>query len=191
MGALCHLASANGSVNTNASATANISLGVASSLATKLAECLPWYDAICLITTGQSISTDLVLDNDIFKKSKDKYGTACTNLKTNYNCGTACDARNKVLIEEMKPLVYDFWPKTSIWSDIKSSFKNIADKASDWFKNTFSRRLVGTDSYQVLLTVNNDGTNLVTLGENSGVELQEASEVIFKVVLLGLINLFV
>lgn len=57
----------------------------------------------------------------------------------------------------MKPLVYDLWPKQSIWDDMKSSFKNIADKTADWFKNTFSRRLVGTDSYKVLLTVDSTG----------------------------------
>ena len=81
MGALCYLASAKGDQNTNTSSATFIQIGVTTSIGAKLAECLPWYDVLCLTTTGQSISTDLVLDDDVFKKNSAKYGTACANLK--------------------------------------------------------------------------------------------------------------
>ena len=50
-------------------------------------------------------------------------------------------------MEEMKPLVYDVWPEQSMWDSIKDKFSDIADKASEWFKNTFGRRLVGNSNY--------------------------------------------
>lgn len=52
MGALCHLASANGDQNTNTSSTSNVTINVTSALGSKLEACLPWYDALCLTTTG-------------------------------------------------------------------------------------------------------------------------------------------
>lgn len=173
---------------TTSSAT-SIQIGVTSDIASKLVECLPWYDALCLTTTGQSVSTDLVLDDDTFKKNSEKYGTACANLKSNYSCGTACDIRNQVLIEQMLPLVYDIWPTQSIWDNIKTSFSSIANKTADWFKNTFSRRLIGTSTYPAKLTVNSTGANLVTLGGNSGQDLKEANLSILSCALIGFILL--
>lgn len=81
MGALCHLASANGDQNSNTSVATSLTLQVTSTVGAKLNECLPWFDAVCLITTGQSISTDLVLDNETFKKSTKTFGSACAALK--------------------------------------------------------------------------------------------------------------
>lgn len=60
------------------------------------------------------------------------------------------------MVEQMKPLIYDFWPEISVWENIKDSVGNAIGKGVDWFKNAFSRRLVGTGNYPVLLML--DGT---------------------------------
>lgn len=42
----------------------------------------------------------------------------------------------------MKPLNYSIWPEMTVWNSIKDGFSSITGKATDWIKNTFSRRLL-------------------------------------------------
>lgn len=138
---------------------------VTDEIKTYLESCLPWFDALCLTGSGISISQDVVLTDDLFRKNANLYETACKNLKAAYACTAPCTERTRIMAEEFKPLVLNLWPDTTVWNTILDSFKNIASKTSDWFKNTFSRRLLGSSTYTVLLKIDNtNGVKLVTYG---------------------------
>ena len=47
----------------------------------RLDKCLGWYDSLCLLTSGLSISQDIKLSNDIFMGNFEKFGAVCENLK--------------------------------------------------------------------------------------------------------------
>lgn len=101
MGAICVTSSAFGTDMTSANTNGIFLLTHLTEVGTKLELCLPWYDALCLTGAGISISEDISLDDSIFKKNSADYLTPCTNLKNAYNCGTSCDERKRVLIEDM------------------------------------------------------------------------------------------
>lgn len=146
MGAACLAASAKGT-NHSTSGSGNIVFLVTDELKDSLDKCLPWFDALCLIGAGVSISQEVVLTDSLFRKNAAAYETPCKNLKAAYNCGTSCAERTRIMAEDIKPLVLDLWPESSFWTNILDSFKNIASKTTEWFKNTFSRRLIGSSSY--------------------------------------------
>lgn len=98
-----------------------------------LEECLPWYDALCLTGTGNSISQDISLNDQIFKKNS-KYGEACEQLKRNYVCKEDCSKRQTILIEQMMPLSYDIFPEISTWNGFMTGIQSIATQTKDWFK---------------------------------------------------------
>ena len=102
-----------------------------------LDECLSWYDALCLVETGQAISTQVVLDDDLFKKNSEKYANACATLRAQYSCSGDCQERWVTLIEGMRPLDDDIFPDKSFWENLKSKFSDMTDKVKDFFKDKF------------------------------------------------------
>lgn len=145
MGALCVMSS-NKATTSSTPITGGISINANQAVYKKLTDCLSTYDVLCLVTTGQSISEDLVLDNDLFKKKSAQYGSACATLKAKYNCTSNCLDYEKVFIEQIPPLSYDFFPVGTFWDTMTSNFNTILNNVQNWFKNTFSRRLVGTNN---------------------------------------------
>lgn len=146
MGAACVAASGKATTLTT-SGTNNLTVLVTDEVKAQLDMCLPWFDALCLVGAGVSISQEVVLTDALFRKNATVYETPCKALKAAYSCGTSCAERTRILAEDLKPLVYDFWPESTFWSNILDSFKNIASKTTEWFKNTFSRRLLGSTSF--------------------------------------------
>lgn len=116
------------------------------------------------------------MTDSLFRKLANKYETVCKNLKAAYTCTAPCTERNRILVEDIKPLVYDIWLESSLWTSIKDSFKNIASNVKNWFKDTFTRRrLLGSSSYEVILKLDNaNGEKLITQGKSSGINLKDA-----------------
>lgn len=79
------------------------------------------------------------------------------------------------------PLSYDIFPEKTLWDNIKDGFSTISDKASQWFKNITSRRLLGTHTYSVELKASTTGAPLVTNGNTSGIAVTEASGMILAI----------
>lgn len=173
MGSICLLASGLAQENTSTVSGGLDVLSNTTEVGTELNACLPWYDALCLTGTGISISEDLELTDDTFKKNAEKYRAPCELLKSRY--ATDNDLRKEALINNMLPLDPSIFPQKTIWDSIKGSFTDIAGKTKDWFKDTFSRRLLGSTTFQVKLKAQNDGSKLVTYGKVSGVPLKDAN----------------
>ena len=201
MGTLCHLVSGNGSANTSTSSGGITVTVVKEKVGKSLDSCLGWYDGLCLTGTGQSISEALVLDDAAFKKNSD-YTNLCENLKTNYACAstTDCNAHYDALIA-MKPLDLAIFPESSFWDTLLSSFNDLKDKASNWFKDTFGsieapvsvkegRSLLGSSTYVVSLTGATTGVDVVALGVDSGIDTPAPSSVGVLQVLVASFILF-
>lgn len=90
---------------------------------------------------------------------------------------------------DLNPLDGNFWPEYTFWSKVSQSFTSIASKATDWFKKTFSRRLLDVNgSIKVTMEANEVGEDLYVIGMDSGVETREAASKIIE--MLSLSTLF-
>ena len=88
----------------------------------------------------------------------------------------------------MNPLDILIWPEISFWDKIQSRFSDIASKSTEWFKSTFTRRLLKTSTeFKLSMEANDVGENLFIIAKDSGVALKEAGVKNLKILLLTLV----
>lgn len=184
-GVTCYLAS--GDASNNTSVGANISVNVnRTQVGSHLEACLDNIDLICLMSTGVAISSSMTISEAMFLSKQAEYKSSCEKLRDNYSCDTEeCKtARYDTIINIFfKPYNYSFFASVNAFADISDLLNDLADDISDWFENTFSRRL--QEGSNVETKSDSDGTDAKKHGENSNVEKVEKGSYILSAVILA------
>lgn len=185
-GITCYVASGDASTYSTVDASGNVTVQVnGTTVGAYLENCLSTIDAVCLLTAGISISSDVTVSDSAFLSNKTTIGTACQTLKTNY-AGTddaSKNARYTVLINTVfKPYDASFFPNISFFTNISAKFEALGASVSTWFKSTFSRRLA--ESKTVNTQSSATGADPKANGTNSGYDKVKGSASTYAVTAL-------
>lgn len=165
LGTECLLTSSGAQQKTVSTAT-DITVKVKPSVVGPLLEtCLPFYDAVCILTTGISLTSTIDFSSNILTKVNANIAL-CNGLKA-FNCGSAdttcvSNRRNYLINTFYQPFNLSFYPEKTLYDNIKNSISNFFSSI-----NPFKRRL------QTAKTVKYSGDeaagqDTATDGNNSG-----------------------
>ena len=164
MGANCLLASASAS-NTTQLVSGGVNLLVQSDLATQVeAQCLAVFDALCLLSAGQTISANATLPAT-YTFANPRVVAACKSLVNYEACNQddcAVDRRNKLLEYMVRLFDYTLYPSTLFFDNLQSHLQQAAQPSAPL--------QTGSPSWEVTLVVDSQGENLSSVGAGSGIE---------------------
>lgn len=167
-GAASNFTSSVNGTSTNSTATLTVNVNTAA-VGPYLQSCMAYYDSLCLLTAGVSISSNVTVTDSTFLKSQSTLGTPCATLKSNYNCTTtACQTTiyNTLINNFYAPYDYTLFPDVSVFTEISTKIKGLGASISTWFKSTFDRKLA--TSPNVKTNSSSSGADAKTNGSNSG-----------------------
>lgn len=167
-----------------------------------LEKCLDFIDAICLITTGNSISKEIELEDKKYKSKENEYSYICGKLKGLVIAREEEDSEKldkliyKSLVEDFfRPYDYSFLPPIEKLHEI---FENLSESIEDLFsrKQNKERRLSFKGDDVLLREPDNqenpehpeEGRNIYFDGEKSGLKkVEHKSGYLVKVVFIGVL----
>ena len=146
--------------------------------------CIPIIDAICLFTTGFTISTDVRINNSLLKSKIHELGQVCVDLKATNTCkDDSCKIdRYEIFLDEFfLPYNYDIFQSEEFFKGIKDNIAQIDQNTLDWaFDKNEMRRLLEIDN-TLRTRADIGGIDAKLYGDDSGVK---------KVMSIGIVNTF-
>lgn len=146
-----------------------------SSVGAYLYACVNFIDAVCFLSSGFSISSDLSLNDDAFLSSVGRYQPGCKRLKDDFACIGDKDCRERAydtIIEVFyKPYDFSFFPSTGVLAAIRQKLSDVASDVFKWFSavygGIFERKLGARCDVSTKSSAN--GARVKEYGSNSAV----------------------
>ena len=163
-GTTCYMASGDATEYTEMGSKIIIDVHT-SSVGKELDKCLDFLDGICLLTTGISVSTDLVINEKAFQTNLGLNGDFCNALKKVFASvdKDEIEKRHEIMINKILPFDFNLIPAKDFLNDLGNKVEDLLNDIGDSLKDFFSlkSRLLFTES-DIELRAKSDGRKIIT-----------------------------